>query len=151
MAVRFLQENPVPRKEKGAPVSRCAFAFPLRCGHFCTVLLLRTASSNSQSPIRSSSSHCQKSPLKPMLPATESKSRISRWACRSSRHARKLTGIPGVIGRDGPQRRRAPWLGVGARSCSTFYCISVSFAMNASRRILSCNITIYGNCQPRHG
>jgi transposase len=64
VAVRFLQENPVPRKEKGAPVSRCAFAFPLRCGHFCTVPPLRTASRSSQSPIRSRSSRLAEFALK---------------------------------------------------------------------------------------
>ena len=53
MAVRFLQENPVPRKEKGAPISRCAFAFPLRCGHF----LHCSAVTNSEQQFSISNSH----------------------------------------------------------------------------------------------
>ena len=66
----FCRKIRFPEKKKAHQFPGALFAFPLRCGHFCTVLLLRTASSNSQSPIRSNCSHCRKSPLKPMLPAT---------------------------------------------------------------------------------
>jgi hypothetical protein len=43
MAVRFLRKNRVSREKKAHQFPGAAFAFPLRCAHFCTVPLLRNS------------------------------------------------------------------------------------------------------------